>query len=91
MAKDEVRFRVTVKKAKEGCEASHKVGDTFVFGDCTPHGLCGSAYHTMYPILHALRMGAPLPFRDYGEQTEDTTTVTCPDDSWVTFEIKRLR
>ena len=81
-----VRFVVTVVEAKGSCRAEHKVGDRFEFDWCTPEGLCGSAYHTMYPVLHGLLL-------DGGkyEGRAETTRVTCPDAGWITFEIQRVR
>lgn len=43
----------------------------------------------MYPVIHALRLGADL---SSGEAKDpDTTTFTCPDQAWVTFEVRRVR
>jgi len=88
--KEDWGFVVTVKGAKPGCRAGHKVGDRFEFEYGTPLGLCGEAFCAMYPLIHALRLGADLV--TYGEAKDpDTTTFTCPDHAWVTFEVRRVR
>jgi uncharacterized repeat protein (TIGR04076 family) len=82
-----VRFLVTVHEAKGDCRAGHKVGDRWEFDICTPAGLCGSAYHTMYPVLHALSLGGG----QYEGPAAEKTLVSCPDEGWLTFRIERRR
>jgi uncharacterized repeat protein (TIGR04076 family) len=80
-----VRFVVTVEEVNRGCNAGHKVGDRWEFSRLTPEGMCGSAYHTMYPVLHGLMMTSGL----YDGPAADGTRVSCPDGGEVTFNIKR--
>ena len=82
-----VSFVVTVRAAKGECRAGHKVGDGWHFDWCTPAGLCGSAYHTMYPVLHGLMLTSGR----YEGPTAKETLVSCPDDGWITFHIERCR
>jgi uncharacterized repeat protein (TIGR04076 family) len=82
-----VRFLVTVHQARGECRAGHKQGDLWEFDWCTPAGLCGSAYHIMYPVLHALMLTSG---RYQGPAAEETL-VSCPDEGWITFRIERRR
>lgn len=82
-----VRFVVTVHAAQGVCRAGHKVGDRWEFDWCTPAGLCGSAYHTMYPVLH----GLGLTNGRYEGPAAQETLVSCPDEGWLTFRIERQR
>ena len=82
-----VRFVVTVHQTKGGCDAGHEVGDRWEFGRCTPAGMCGEAYHAMYPVLHGLMLTGGR----YEGPAADETFVSCPDGGWVTFRIERHR
>jgi uncharacterized repeat protein (TIGR04076 family) len=82
-----VHFVVTVHATKGECRAEHKVGDRWVFDWCTPAGLCGSAYHTMYPVLHGLLLTGGR----YDGPAAKETLVSCPDNGWVTFRVERRR
>jgi uncharacterized repeat protein (TIGR04076 family) len=82
-----VHFIVTVRDAKGGCRANHKIGDTWEFDWCTPVGLCGSAYHTMYPLLHGLMLAGG----GYEGPAAERTLLSCPDGGCVTFKIERRR
>jgi uncharacterized repeat protein (TIGR04076 family) len=81
------RFTVTVHAAKGACRAGHEVGDRWEFDWCTPDGLCGSAYHAMYPVLHGLMMTSGR----YDGPAAEGTRVSCPDNGWLTFRIERHR
>ena len=82
-----VHFIVTVQEAKGDCRANHKIGDSWKLDWCTPTGMCGSAYHTMYPLLHGLM----LTGGSYKGPAADITLVSCPDEGWITFRIERRR
>ena len=82
-----VSFLVTVRAAKGECRAGHKVGDCWRLDWCTPAGLCGSAYHTVYPVLHGLM----LTSGGYEGPAAKETLVSCPDDGWIIFHIERRR
>jgi uncharacterized repeat protein (TIGR04076 family) len=82
-------FVVTVAEAKPGCRAGHEVGDRFEFEYGTPLGLCGEAFCAMYPLIHAMRLGADLSSSE--AKDPNTATFTCPDHAWVTFEVRRVR
>jgi uncharacterized repeat protein (TIGR04076 family) len=82
-----VHFVVTVHAAKGECRAGHKMGDRWEFDWCTPAGMCGSAYHTMYPALHGLMLTSGR----YEGPAAEETLVSCPDSGWLTFRIERHR
>jgi uncharacterized repeat protein (TIGR04076 family) len=82
-----VSFDVVVHAAQGPCRAGHKVGDHWEFDWCTPVGLCGSAYHTMYPLLHGLMLTAGRYEGPAGKET----LISCPDEGCVTFRIERHR
>jgi uncharacterized repeat protein (TIGR04076 family) len=82
-----VYFVVTVHAVKGDCRAGHKPGDRWEFDWCTPAGMCGSAYHAMYPVLHGLMMSGGR----YEGPAAEETLVSCPDEGWITFRIERRR
>jgi uncharacterized repeat protein (TIGR04076 family) len=82
-----VYFVVTVQEAKGDCRSGHRIGDRWEFAWCTPGGLCGSAYHAMYPVLHGLMLTSGR----YEGPAADETLVACPDGGWITFRIERHR
>jgi uncharacterized repeat protein (TIGR04076 family) len=82
-----VHFVVTVQEAQGECRAGHKVGDHWEFDWCTPAGMCGSAFHTMYPVIH----GLTLTSGRYEGPAAAETLVSCPDNGWITFRIERHR
>jgi len=83
-----VRFVVTVQAAKgTDCRAGHKVGDRWEFDWCTPAGLCGAAYHALYPVLHGLMLTSGR----YEGPAAEETLVSCPDNGWLTFRLVRYR
>jgi uncharacterized repeat protein (TIGR04076 family) len=82
-----VRFVVTVHAAKGECRAGHEVGDRWEFAWCTPAGMCGSAYHAMYPVLHGLMLTSGR----YDGPAAEETLVSCPDHGWLTYRIERQR
>jgi uncharacterized repeat protein (TIGR04076 family) len=82
-----VHFVVTVHQARGACRAGHQVGDRWTFDWCTPAGLCGSAYHALYPVLHGLMLTGG---RYVGPAAKETF-VSCPDQGWLTFRLARHR
>ena len=67
------------------CSAGHKVGDKFLNPE-EQREICGSAYHTFYPYLIALKAGGSFPW----EENDDEITICCPDyKNPVVFRIKR--
>jgi uncharacterized repeat protein (TIGR04076 family) len=82
-----VSFAVTVQEAKGECRAGHKVGDCWAFDFCTPLGMCGQAYHAMYPVLHGLLLTSGR----YEGPAAKETLVSCPDAGWLTFRLERHR
>lgn len=82
------RFEVTVKvtSTKGMCRANLKVGDVFKVSPLSPGGMCGAAYHAIFPMLLTLSCdGKP-------RQGDDPNKVEgcCPDfKNLVTFDIIR--
>lgn len=74
--------------SQEGtCSAGHRVGDEFVIGQITPHGMCSWAFCTVFPFATVLQSGCSFPW----EAEEGKTTVACPDPgSPVVFELRRV-
>jgi uncharacterized repeat protein (TIGR04076 family) len=82
-----VSFTVTVQDAKGECRAGHRIGDKWEFAWSTPAGMCGAAYHAMYPALHGLMLTSG---RIEGPAAQETM-VACPDHGWLNFRIERHR
>jgi uncharacterized repeat protein (TIGR04076 family) len=82
-----VNFTVTVQEAKGECRAGHRPGDKWEFSWCTPVGMCGSAYHAMYPVLHGLMLTSGR----YDGPAAKETLVACPDHGWLILHIERHR
>jgi len=77
---------IKVVSQKGTCHAGHKVGDEWVIGSKTPEGICLGAFHTLYPTLFSLIIGAPMWGPD-----PDVSTIACPDaNNPVVFEMRRL-
>lgn len=75
-------------RAKGKCAYGYKVGDKFEFaGLGCIGGLCGAAYHTMFPALFALNFGANFFFMDAPNSID---TVTCPDKGNIVFKVTRV-
>ncbi len=71
---------------KGTCSAGHRVGDEFIIGQKTPHGLCSWAFYTLFPFAEVLQFGGSFPWED----KPDKTTVACPDPANpVVFELRR--
>ena len=83
--------RVVESKSKGPCRAGHRVGDEWEFDYCTPLGLCGEAFHCIYPLVHAMRLGANLwaDVDDGRGHDPDVAFAYCPDDAWLKFEVRR--
>ena len=88
------KFIVTIVDMKsQPCRAGHRVGDSWEFEYCTPLGMCGEAFHAIYPLIHAMRLGADLTGYQAQEHRgdPDVTYAWCPDEGWVKFEVRRVR
>jgi uncharacterized repeat protein (TIGR04076 family) len=71
---------------KGTCEAQHRVGDEFAFGQQTPPNLCSWAFYSLFPFAQVLQFGGAFPW----EQDSSRTTVACPDpENPVAFELSR--
>jgi uncharacterized repeat protein (TIGR04076 family) len=69
------------------CRAGHKVGETYKVSPLDAGGLCGAAYHAIFPMLLALDMDAKLPW----DPTGNTIHSACPDlRNQLTVEVTRI-
>jgi uncharacterized repeat protein (TIGR04076 family) len=76
----------TVVSQKGTCEAKHRVGDSFVIGECTPPGLCTWAFCSLFSFASVLQAGASFSW----EKEAGTSMVACPDpDNPVVFELRK--
>lgn len=84
---ESIGFEIVV--AKTGlCRAMHEVGQQFIVnGYHTPQGLCIEAFHNMYPLLFAGRIGCD--FTQLGSENEDMRIFNCPTGE-VQFLIQRF-
>jgi uncharacterized repeat protein (TIGR04076 family) len=83
MSKNEILVKVTSTQGE--CKVGHKEGDVFKVSTADPGGLCGAAYHTVFPIIAVLTWDGVLPFED-----PNKIEWCCPDiKNLTTFEIIR--
>jgi len=80
---------VSVISQKGVCGAGHKVGDKWIVnGSLVPGGMCGAAYHVLYPDIRVYRFGGILPWT----KDPDVCQIACPDnENPVVFQIKRIK
>jgi len=77
-------FEVRVVRNPKACPAGHRLGQTFVFTDRTPAGLCVEACAGIIEAVLALRETA-----DRAPDAAQAMTVTCPrSDCGGVFEIR---
>lgn len=78
--------KATVISQEGHCDASHKVGDSFIIGDTTPCGLCAHAYQAIFPFAMGYRYDAKYRW----DENPFSTTLCCPDpDNPVIFRLTR--
>lgn len=91
MAKAGTPVRIEVAEIQGGgsCPLGLEVGRTWVVDSgMVPEGMCGSAYHSIFPYLTALRFGADLPW----EEVPGTGSLCCPDPANpVVFRLTRAQ
>jgi len=79
---------IEVEYSDGTCHYGYNVGDRFeVKGLKTPDGMCGAAYHLLFPVLFEMNFGASFPFE---KDPTCKTGITCPDGGKVKFKVKRL-
>jgi uncharacterized repeat protein (TIGR04076 family) len=64
----------TIIDIKEGCSASHKIGESFEISCHNPAGLCGFFYQHIFPNLQTFQFGGSMPWWQ-----GDTIQLQCPD------------
>jgi len=79
--------KVICKVAAGQCnEGLHKVGDEYVVGNCTPEGICTSAFASIFPLILTIQTGGKF----FWEKDKQVTRAACPDDNGIIFEIRPL-
>lgn len=83
----EAQFKVIVESQKGTCGAGHKAGDEILVGPGLPQGICGFAYHCMYPNMRVLLFGGNIAH----EPEKGSFRIACPDpDNPVVFKVVKL-
>ena len=74
---------------KGKCPFGLKKGDEFIFnGREVPARLCPWAFHSMFPVITALRFGGNVPW----EKKKGMTELCCLDpNNPVVFRVERLK
>ena len=82
-------FEIIVEKVTGYCACGYKEGDIIMcHGLNTPdQPFCGGAYAIIFPMQTALHSGASFNFE---KNPKSKTKLTCPDNGYVTFQIKLL-
>jgi uncharacterized repeat protein (TIGR04076 family) len=82
------RMLIEVEYSDNTCTYGYKVGDKWeVTGLQTPNGMCGAAYHLLFPVLFEMNFGATFSFE---KDPNCKTGITCPDGGKVKFKVTRL-
>lgn len=78
---------IEVEYSDNTCSYGYKVGDKWeVKGLRTPDGMCGAAYHLLFPVLFEMNFGAKF---DFEKNPNCKTGITCPDGGKVRFKVTR--
>ena len=79
---------IEVEHSDNTCTYGYKVGDKWeVKGLQTPPGMCGAAYHLLFPVLFEMNFGAQFYFE---KDPNCKTGITCPDGGKVKFKVTRV-
>jgi len=82
------KMLIEVEYSDNTCTYGYKVGDSWeVEGLKTPPGMCGAAYHLLFPVLFEMNFGATF---DFEKDPVCKTGITCPDGGKIKFKVKRL-
>ncbi|HLP49228.1 MAG TPA: TIGR04076 family protein [Candidatus Kapabacteria bacterium] len=80
-------IEVKVTGLEGACRAGHKIGDIFKVSPLNAGGLCGAAYHAIFPMLMMLDMDGKLPW----DPTGNVAHSACPDlKNLLSMEIHRI-
>lgn len=81
-------LEIEVEYSDNTCTYGYKVGDKWqVKGLKTPEGMCGAAYHLLFPVLFEMNFGAKF---DFEKDPYCKTGITCPDGGKIKFKVRRL-
>jgi uncharacterized repeat protein (TIGR04076 family) len=79
---------IEVEESDGTCVYGYNVGDQWkVTGLKVPEGMCGAAYHLLFPVLFEMNFGAKF---DFEKDPTCKTGITCPDGGKVKFKVKLL-
>ncbi len=82
------KMEIEVEYSDNTCFYGYKKGDKWqVTGLKTPDGMCGAAYHLLFPVLFEMNFGAKF---DFEKDPNVKTGITCPDGGKVKFKVRRL-
>jgi uncharacterized repeat protein (TIGR04076 family) len=70
-----MRMHARIVEQKGYCAAGHRVGDEIDLNGIRCPDLCGGFYHSIYPIVMAMKYGAELPWLE----DKDRISLVCPD------------
>ena len=81
-------MEIEVEYSDNTCTYGYKVGDKWkVKGLETPQGMCGAAYHLLFPVLFEMNFGAKF---DFEKDPNCKTGITCPDGGKIKFKVRRI-
>lgn len=75
--------RVSVRSVHGTCQAGHQIGEAFVLDCRTPAGLCGEAFHAIFPLVKRLRGQVQR-----GGSRVATIDIPCPEEGSVIFRVE---
>ncbi|MBF0484327.1 MAG: TIGR04076 family protein [Candidatus Omnitrophica bacterium] len=82
------KMLIEVEHSDNTCHYGYKVGDKWeVTGLRTPDGMCGAAYHLLFPVLFEMNFGATFSFE---KNPNCKTGITCPDGGKIKFKVTRI-
>ena len=81
------KTKVTISSTSGTCARGHKIGDSWIFDDKTPDGMCLSAFASLLPWDQALRWGGEFSFT----KDREAIDIVCPDpNNHIIFKVEKL-
>lgn len=79
---------ITLVANNRPCHAGHTIGEQWTYDGMTPGGMCGSAWHTVYPWAMMMAAGGAFEW----QEDPDVMRLSCPDcEVQNIFELRRTR
>ena len=81
------KYELMVNEVKGKCFYNYEAGQTIAAftGMKTPEGMCGAAYHAIFPSLFTLNFNGR--FEDNGQMLAENV-VACPDGGNIVLKLK---